>query len=110
VPADLVRQWRINRDNTALLAQFDCQKTADGMISCGGWQGVYCSGFHRYLLCCWWWVETEDINTPRPSRLHRIYFICSIPLDIDRLANGVPGHWGVESVPQLHPRRRFTMN
>lgn len=26
------------------------------------------------------------------------YFICSAPLDIDRLANGVRGHWGVESM------------
>jgi predicted transposase YbfD/YdcC len=29
------------------------------------------------------------------------YFICSAPLDIDRLANGVRGHWGVESMHWL---------
>jgi len=29
------------------------------------------------------------------------YFICSAPLDIDRLANGVRGHWGVESLHWL---------
>ena len=29
------------------------------------------------------------------------YFICSAPLDIERLANGVRGHWGVESMHWL---------
>src|SRR4030088_1152958 len=29
------------------------------------------------------------------------YFICSAPLDIDRMANAVRGHWGVESMHWL---------
>ena len=29
------------------------------------------------------------------------YFICSAPLDIDRLANGIRGHWGIESMHWL---------
>ena len=29
------------------------------------------------------------------------YFICSAPLDIDRLADAVRGHWGVESMHWL---------
>ena len=29
------------------------------------------------------------------------YFICSTPLDIDRIANGVRGHWGIESMHWL---------
>ena len=31
-------------------------------------------------------------------------YISSAPLDIERLAAGVRGHWGVESAPQAHER------
>jgi len=38
------------------------------------------------------------------------YFISSAPPNIERMATAVRAHWGVESVPQSHTRRRFTMN
>jgi hypothetical protein len=50
---DSVGQRRVNRDNPALLAQFDCQKAAYFLImGCDGRQGVYrLLGFYQCLLC-----------------------------------------------------------
>jgi len=42
-------------------------------MGCGGREVVHYSGFHQYLLY-WWWVDTEDGSTLRPSRLHRICY------------------------------------
>ena len=61
VETDLVRQRRIDRGNPALLAQFDCKKAAYPIMGCGGRQVVYCPGFHQYLLCSWWCVDTETV-------------------------------------------------
>src|SRR6476661_5417358 len=30
-------------------------------MGCGGRQGVYCPGFHQYLLCSWCCVDTETV-------------------------------------------------
>src|SRR6476660_6632914 len=30
-------------------------------MGCSGRQGVYCPGFHQYLLCSWWCVDTETV-------------------------------------------------
>ena len=45
-------------------------------------------------------VATEP-NTPTAAHSTRRTYISSAPLDIERLANGVRGHWGVESMHWL---------
>ena len=43
-------------------------------------------------------VENRTEHKDHCTRDERLY-ISSLPLDIERLANGARGHWGVESVP-----------
>jgi predicted transposase YbfD/YdcC len=54
-------------------------------------------------------VESETERNGKVERARR-YYLCSTKLTAQTFATVVRAHWGVESAPQAHTRRRFAMN
>jgi len=65
------------------------------------------------------WVGLRSLVRIQAQRFHKAtgkteqetrYYIASLPPDAARLNQLVRQHWGIESAPQAHTRRRFTLN
>jgi predicted transposase YbfD/YdcC len=65
------------------------------------------------------WASLQSLVRVESERYHKVsgktereirYYITSLKPDAERLNRAIRQHWGIESAPQAHTRRRFELN